>query len=54
MRQTRTTRSYGSGFDFLESEEHFREFLSWWNDKSFFRIKASKTANPARHAAMAA
>lgn len=36
MQKIRKMKSYGNGFDHLETEETIRAFLTWWNEKSFF------------------
>lgn len=30
------TKTYGNGFDHMESELTFRDFVAWWNEKSHF------------------
>ena len=36
MQDTHNTKSYGNGFDHMESEKAIRAFIAWWNEKSFF------------------
>lgn len=36
MQKIRKMKSYGNGFDHLESKETIRAFLTWWNERSFF------------------
>lgn len=36
MHKTRKMKSYGNGFDQMESEKAIRAFIAWWNEKSFF------------------
>lgn len=38
MQKFRKMKSYGNGFDHLETEETIRAFLTWWNERSFFPI----------------
>ena len=40
MQKTKMTKSYGNGFDHMESETTYRDFLAWWNEKSYFPFEA--------------
>lgn len=36
MQKIRKMKSYGNGFDHIESKQTIRAFITWWNEKSFF------------------
>ncbi|MCB2136473.1 MAG: hypothetical protein KDE08_11105 [Rhodobacteraceae bacterium] len=40
MKKMRKAKSYGNGFDHMDSKETIRAFISWWNEKSFFPFDA--------------
>ena len=41
MQQSQMPKSYGNGFDHLESKETVRAFIAWWNEKSHFPFDAT-------------
>lgn len=54
MQKMRRTKSYGTGFDHMESKETIRAFISWWNEKSFFPLDDDVTETAAAPRKMAA
>jgi len=36
MQKKPITKTFGNGFDHMENEDTFRQFIAWWNERSHF------------------
>ncbi len=50
MQKMRKKKSYGNGFDHMQSKETIRAFMTWWNEKSVFPCdNGQDVAEPTPH-----
>ncbi|WP_347311665.1 hypothetical protein [Defluviimonas sp. SAOS-178_SWC] len=38
MQPTSMIKTFGDGFDHVGTEDAFRSFIAWWNEKSHFPV----------------
>lgn len=39
MQPTSMIKTFGHGFDHMDTEDTFRAFIEWWNEKSDFPVE---------------